>query len=222
VVSDRRITPLIVLGVVLAVGVVVKYGGESFFPGLAAGFIGTLVAFLLALTWDREREHRRLEREAADLKARRETELKRRLEPIRIELRKNESSLERLADAFVSTRERVTVDPASVSTPASLETDFRPVNPELLEGAWTANAARLSELTANYQLIADLGTTYGRIEELRWRLRYRTEHQSSSLDQMTAPLVDELRREIAGLQERLVEELQQPNVQPLGLIHVKS
>jgi hypothetical protein len=97
-----------------------------------------------------------------------------------------------------------------------------PVNPQLLEGAWTANAPRLSELVADYGLIADLATAYGRIEELRWRLRFRTEHMSTLLDDMTKPLVDELRDEVDRLLERLLLQIAQPMVQPLGLVHVKS
>jgi hypothetical protein len=221
-VPDRRVTALILVAVALAVGVVLKYGGESFVPGLVAGFIGTLFAFVLALTWEREREHRRLKKEADDLAARRSTELRRRLEPIRVELRKDEHSLEVLAETFAPKRDRPTIEPASVSTPAALEGDFRPVNPELLDGAWLASASRLSELIADYQLIADLATAYGRIEELRWRVRYRTENRSSSMDEMTAPLVDELRSEIADLLERVTRQIAEPNVQPLGLVHVKT
>ena len=48
------------------------------------------------------------------------------------------------------------------------------LNPELLEGAWAANAPRLSEILADYELTAKLASTYGRTEELRWRLRQRT------------------------------------------------
>jgi hypothetical protein len=221
-VPDRRVTALILVGVALAVGVVLKYGGESFVPGLVAGFIGTLFAFVLALTWERERERGRLKKEADDVMARRSTELRRRLEPIRVELRKNEDSLERLTETFAPKRDRATIEPASVSTPATLAGAFRPVNPELLDAAWLASAPRLSELIADYQLIADLATAYGRIEELRWRVRYRTEHRSSSLDEMTAPLVDELRSELADLLERVTQQIAEPNVQSLGLVHVKT
>ena len=44
------------------------------------------------------------------------------------------------------------------------------VNSELLEGAWAANAPRLSEILSDHELVGDLAATYGRIEELRWRL----------------------------------------------------
>jgi hypothetical protein len=93
------------------------------------------------------------------------------------------------------------------------------MNPQLLEGAWTASASRLSELVADYKLIADLATAYGRIEELRWRLRYRTEHRGEWLDAMTASLVEELQPEVDDLLGRVARQIDEPSVQPLGLVH---
>ena len=74
------------VSLVLAWIVVDHYGGASFFPGLAAGFLGTFVGFVLALTADRERERRRAMSEAADLMAQRQTEVRRRLQSVRAEL----------------------------------------------------------------------------------------------------------------------------------------
>lgn len=93
-------------------------------------------------------------------------------------------------------------------------------NPLLPEGAWTANAPRLSELIANYALIADLATAYGRIEELRWRVRYRTERESPKLDPINANLVTELDSEVADLLKRVADEIENPTVQPLGLVQI--
>ena len=58
---------LVAIGIVASVLVLNHYGGGSFWPGLVTGFIGTLVAFVLALAWERERERQRLTRDAADL-----------------------------------------------------------------------------------------------------------------------------------------------------------
>jgi hypothetical protein len=85
-----------------------------------------------------------------------------------------------------------------------------------------ASAPRLSELIADYQLIADLATTYGRIEELRWRIRYRTEQQRTSLDKAIRHLAGELRDEVDKLLERIRRQIEQPSVQPRGLLHVKG
>ena len=94
-------------------------------------------------------------------------------------------------------------------------------HPQLLEGAWAANAPRLSELVADYELISDLAVTYGRIEELRWRLRYRSENLGARdlIDGMTLPLVVELDSEITNLVQRVEKQIQSPAAQPLGLAH---
>jgi hypothetical protein len=208
---------LAVVGIAASALVLAYYGGGSFWPGLVTGFLGTLVAFVLALAWERERDRRRLVQEADELQERRATEVRRRLEPVRAELQRNAESLDVIEPSLTGSSPESGV-PLSVSEPASF--DFSFVNPQLLEGAWTASAPRLSELVADYKLIADLATAYGRIEELRWRLRYRTEHRSTWLDTMTVDLVDELRPEISDLIERVAAEIKQPTVQPLGLAHV--
>jgi hypothetical protein len=91
---------LIAIGLIAAVLVVVAYGGDSFYPGLIAGFLGTLLAFVLALMLQRERERRELARSAEELEERRKTEVRRRLQPVRAELQKNAESLQVLAEAF--------------------------------------------------------------------------------------------------------------------------
>jgi len=77
-----------VIAIVIAASVVIasRYGGESFWPGLVTGFLGTLLAFVLALGWERERDRSRLAREADELHKRRLTEVRRRLERLRAEL----------------------------------------------------------------------------------------------------------------------------------------
>ena len=81
------------------------------------------------------------------------------------------------------------------------------------------DAPRLSELVADYKLVADLAVTYGRIEELRWRLRYRSENlpMHDLIDGMTMPLVTELRNEVRDLIDRVVGQIEEPDVQPIGL-----
>jgi hypothetical protein len=59
-----------------------------------------------------------------------------------------------------------------------------------------------------------------RIEELRWRVRYRTEHESPKLDPINANLVSQLDSEVAGLLERVADEIENPSVQPLGLVQI--
>jgi hypothetical protein len=185
---------------------------------LIAGFLGTLVASVLALTWERERGRSELERNAHDLHERRKTEARRRLEPVRAELEKNAQSLRLIVEAFESKEHR---EALAASVVAEDSVRFL-INPQLLEGAWAASASRLSELIADYRLIANLATTYGRIEELRWRVRYRTEHERTILDSPIRQLAVELRDEVEKLLERVRQQINEPDVQPLGLAHKVS
>ena len=71
--------------------------------------------------------------------------------------------------------------------------------------------------TADYELVADLAFTYGRLEELRWRLRVRTEQREDGLDAMTIPLVKELQAEVTDRVWRVRAEIKLPRVRPVGL-----
>ncbi len=186
--------------------VLVWYGGLAFWPGLVGGFGATLAAFLLALNLDHEKERRRAEHDATALRDRLVVEAKRRLEPVRKELSLNQESVDSLAKAFGP-------GPGVGALGIIL-------HPQLLEGAWGANAPRLSEILADYELIGNLGSTYGRIEELRWRLRQRTPliatapNLANALDAMTKPLIDDLVLEVADVLARVDAQIVEPTVEP--------
>ena len=186
--------------------VIASYGLDHFLPGLVVDFGASLAAFLLALTWERDQELQRLERGTAEVEARNETEVRRRLTSVHAELEVNQESLSEL---------QVDLEPKPDRT-------FTYLHPELIEGAWTANAPQLSELMADHELVGDLAIAYGRLEELRWRLRFRSELGTLELDAMTAPLVDELRVEVEDLLKRVDAQIEQPWVQPLGLLHQRT
>ena len=180
--------------------------GLAFWPGLVGGFGATLAAFLLALNLDHEKERRRAEHDATALRDRLVVEAKRRLEPVRKELSLNQESVDSLAKAFGP-------GPGVGALGIIL-------HPQLLEGAWGANAPRLSEILADYELIGNLGSTYGRIEELRWRLRQRTPliatapNLANALDAMTKPLIDDLVLEVADVLARVDAQIVEPTVEP--------
>lgn len=225
--SDDRVVWLIGLaaisffvGMAIVLGV---YGGLSFWPGLVSNFGASLGAFVLALSWDHRVERRRqAEAQTAEAKRaamaegaaheQRVTEARRRFGPIAEELDRNKISLKALASA------------AAVS---GTFPNKQVLHPELLDGAWSANAARLTQLIADYELISKLASTYGRIEELRWRLRERTRQMgihvevTAALSEMTVPLVDELVGEVDDLLARVKAQTTDPTVQPLGLISIK-
>lgn len=203
--SHRRLpiyASVCALGAVLvgALLVVDAYGGEAFWSELTAGFGASLAAFVLALQWDRHRERSRDTRALADIRSARATESSRRLESVAEELRGNLISLRDLDSWFG--QEQLMI-----------------MHPQLLDAAWHANGTRLSELLTDYELTSRLATTYGRIEELRWRLRARTSQigipetgakVAASLDTMTRPLVAELVVEVASLVERVDTVRQAP------------
>ena len=209
---------LIALGIVGSWVVLSLYGAGSYLPGLVTGFLGTLVAFVLALTWERDREGRQLAREAKDLQDRRATEA----QAPRAGSSRAQGERGEPADSGRGIRGLGATAAAALTVNRPAGVPFSFLNPQLLEGAWTASASRLSELVADHKLIADLATAYGRIEELRWGLRYRTENRNDWLDPMTAPLVDMLRSEVDDLFERVTRQIEQPNVQPLGLVHTSA
>jgi hypothetical protein len=104
---SRPLAMILAAGFVCLAGaafVVWDYGGQGFFVELTAGFAAALVAFVLALEWEREREQRRLERTAKELASARETEARRRFETVRRELLANLESLEFLKTEFAKPR----------------------------------------------------------------------------------------------------------------------
>lgn len=165
---------------------------------------------------DRATERSKRDQDARDLESRLATEIRRRLEPVREELRRNLESIKTLDKGFGEER-----------TPETLPV----LHPELLDGAWAANASQLTELMADYALTSKLASTYGRIEELRWRLRQRTAtiavmagskvaaQLTTALEEVTKPLISELLTEVKDLLERVGSQIDSPDVQPLGLLH---
>jgi hypothetical protein len=168
------------------------YGAQDFAVQLASGFTAALAAFVLALAWERDREANQLTESAERLTEQQVVEVSRRLRTVRDELQANLKSF------------------------GDVERDLGPymaVHPQLHDAAWTASAPSLAELVADYELTADIARTYGRIEELRWRLRTRTQLAlQGGLEGMTSALVSELIPETKKLLERIDTEIANPSV----------
>lgn len=160
------------LAAIASVAIVVCYGLEDYAVQLVPGFAAALLAFMIALAWERDREEKGVVREANDLITQRKGEAERRLGTIRRELETN----------LVSLREAKRFLPLHIVA----------VNPQLLAGAWSASASALAELLEDVDLTAEIAFTYDRLEELRWRLRTRAESRTNDLDQMSIALVAEL------------------------------
>jgi hypothetical protein len=197
----------VAVGVPLALWLADVYTGPQIWPGLVGNFTASFFAFVIALTWDRrqaaadlkrragEREAD-VEREARDEYDRRAAEARSRLKSVRAELTENKDSI---ADVVRS-------------LPRS-----KLLLPQLLRGSWAANAQALSVLIDQPDLVADLSTFYGRVEELQWRLRYRAETLATArlleVSRMTQPLAEEMQAEVTGLIERVTAEISNPTLQ---------
>jgi hypothetical protein len=179
-----------------------RYGGASYWPSLLA----TLVAVVLAFEFERRRERRALGRAEVSLMRRRETEARKRLLALQAELEKNQISI----DGIVNELQHV---PPGV---------FALIHPQLLDGSWSSSGERLGDLLAEYDLVARLSTFYGRLEELRWRIRYRTQAQDTAIDPMTQDLAVEMQSEVVKLIEKVQAEASAPEVRPVGVTHVAS
>ncbi len=190
-----------------------KWGNESLWPGLVGNFVASLIAFALALAWDRrqrasadeatrQREAEEAQRLLKDEQDRRETEVRRRLLVLRPQLKQLEQSVE------------------SVLEKSSIARYFLP---DLPTGAWEANAEPLSRLLADHQLVADLSTFHDRVRDLQWRLRFKAEEQRVTQAQMFETMIEALAQEIKSdlpdLHRRVNEQIAHPDVQRLGVTY---
>lgn len=193
--------------VVLTVVVLDRYGGLSYWPGLATEFGASLAAFMLALEWEAHRERAALERTERSANEARHTEARKRLLALEGELKRNKVSIDIVAAQLPE-------------RPSGAVNDL--LHPELLDGAWTSSGERLGDLLAEYGLVGELAPFYGRLEELRWRIRHRTQARDSYLDGMTKALAEEMQQEVDSLLERVARQAADPEVRAVGLSHVDS
>jgi len=182
------------------------YGGMPYFPALATEFGASLAAFVLALEWEAYRERAAIVRSANETTRARKTEARKRLLSLQKELERNEVSIKLLADKV----------PAVAS--GSVE---ELLHPELLDGAWSTSGERLGGLLADYELVGKLATFYGRLEELRWRIRYRTQAKDSYLDPPTKKLAAEMQDEVKELLESVEKEGKDPDVRLIGVSYIE-
>jgi hypothetical protein len=204
-----RLSPRVALLLSLAlvagfsVWLVLAYGLEGYTVQLVPGFAAALLAFVIALAWERAREAKQLADSAERLVDEQTTEVRRRLATVREELRENRESLE-----FI----HADIQPGAI------------LNVALRKGAWTASAPSLGELVADYEFTADLARYYDRIEEVRWRLRLhmQLDYGYEDLDEMTRELAGALVADTDPLIEDIDAEIDNPNVQVRGLIHRAS
>jgi hypothetical protein len=183
------------------------YTGEIIWPLVIGGYAGAALAFTTALFWDR---HSRLQDE----------------------IRQQEAERQRVADRLREEQERRVVEARRRFGALELELErlkasigrtkreghlYKHFFPDLPTGGWAAASGPLGVIVSDYELIADLATFYGHVEELRWRLRFKAE---SSVDEATVnpiitTFVDQMADAVEALLEQVRAQIANPQVEQI-------
>jgi hypothetical protein len=183
------------------------YTGEIMWPLVIGGYSGAALAFLTALAWDRhsrlqddvrqlEAERHRTEQRLQQEQDRRVVEAKRRFGALELELLRLKASIDR----------------------TKLEQHaYKYFFPDLPTGSWLASSAPLSVLVSDYELMADLSTFYGHVEELRWRLRFKAEATTDEtmVNSMISTFVAQMAEAVDSLLEQVREQVASPQVEQI-------
>lgn len=183
------------------------YTGEIIWPLLIGGYSSAALAFTTALFWDRhsrlqdevraaEAERRRTEERLKQEQDRRVIEARRRFGAILVELERLKASIDR------TKRE---------------QHNYKHFFPDLPTGSWGAATGPLGSIVSNYELMADLTTFYGHVEELRWRLRFKAEPDND--ESLVNPLIDTFVSQMADavdvLLDQVHEQVENPHVEQI-------
>jgi len=183
------------------------YTNELMWPLVIGGYSGAALAFLTALAWDR---HSRLQEDVRQLEAERHrTEQRLQQEQDRrvVEARRRFGALE-----LELLRLKASIDRTKLEQHA-----YKHFFPDLPTGSWQASSAPLGVLVSDYELMADLSTFYGHVEELRWRLRFKADPATD--DEIVNPIIDTFVSQMADavdlLLEQVREQIQNPHVEQI-------
>ena len=183
------------------------YTGEIMWPLVIGGYSGAALAFLTALAWDR---HSRLQDDVRQLEAERHrTEQRLQQEQDRrvVEARRRFGALE-----LELLRLKASIDRTKLEQRA-----YKYFFPDLPTGSWQASSAPLSVLVSDYELMADLSTFYGHVEELRWRLRFKAETSTDEtlVNSMIDTFVAQMAEAVDSLLEQVRDQVQNPQVEQI-------
>jgi hypothetical protein len=201
-----RPVKFVMFGLVLAViGPIVTdffYPGELIWTLVSGGFTGAVLAFLVALAWDRHQGNMQEAREAATEQRRQEQELHKEQERRTLEAKRRFSAialeLERLQ--------------ASINRTAAEQATYKYFFPDLPTGSWRAASVPLGMISSNYGLIADLATFYGHVDELQWRLRFKAD---PAVDEAKVnPIIDGFVAQMQSAVEDLLGQVRRQSVRP--------
>jgi hypothetical protein len=203
---STRPLQLLVLALVAAVVAPIigahYYTGEIMWPLVIGGYSGAALAFTAALFWDRhsrlqdevrqaETDRKRTQERLQQEQERRVVEAKRRFGALELELTRLKASIER------TDREQA---------------NYKHFFPDLPTGSWAAASGPLGVIVSDYELMADLATFYGHVEELRWRLRFKAD---ASVDaEAVNPIISAFVGQMADAVDVLLEQVQEQMVNP--------
>jgi len=208
---STRPLQLLVLALVAAVVAPIigahYYTGEIMWPLVIGGYSGAALAFTAALFWDR---HSRLQDEV------RQTEADRR----RTQERLQQEQERRVVEAkrrFGALEVELTRLKASIDRTKREQANYKHFFPDLPTGTWAAASDPLAVIVADYELMADLATFYGHVEELRWRLRFKAEPavDETSVSPIIATFVNQMADAVEVLLEQVKEQMVNPQVEQI-------
>jgi hypothetical protein len=181
------------------------YPGNAIWPLVITGYSGASLAFLTALAWDR---HSRLEadvRQHAADERRQEERLREEQEQRVVEAKRRFSALELELERLH----------ASIDRTKREQHRFKHFFPDLPTGTWETAKGPLTVIVSDYELMADLSTFYGHVEELRWRLRFKA--AAGTDEAIVAPLIDTFVGQMADAVDALLghvrEQVENPQVE---------
>jgi hypothetical protein len=181
--------------------------GEIMWPLVIGGYSGAALAFTTALFWDR---HSRLQDEV------RQTEIERRRSVERLQQEQDRRVVEakRRFGALELELERLK---ASIERTKREADKYKHFFPDLPAGSWAAASGPLGVIVSDYELMADLATFYGHVEELRWRLRFKADASVDEevLNPIIAAFVNQMADAVDVLLEQVREQIVDPQVEQI-------
>ena len=208
---STRPLQLLVLSLVVAVAAPIVgahyYTGEIMWPLVIGGFSGAALAFTTALFWDR---HSRLQDEVRQSEADR----RRSLERLQQEQDHRVVEARRRFGALELELQRLK---ASIERTKSEQAHYKHFFPDLPIGSWAAASGPLGVIVSDYELMADLATFYGHVEEFRWRLRFKADAavDEQVVNPIIATFVSQMAEAVDVLLEQVREQIANPQVEQI-------
>jgi len=103
---------------------------------------------------------------------------------------------------------------ASIDRAKREQHNYKHFFPDLPTGTWAAASGPLGLIVSNYELMADLSTFYGHVEELRWRLRFKADAATDD-QRVEAAYLALLQRFVDATARHIEEEVAAGRVLPL-------